>query len=162
VPPKRHKRPDDGRKVVASNRRARRDYDLLDTIEAGIVLKGSEVKSLRESQVQLAEAYARIVAGEAWLIGLHIRPYSHAGRLGHDPDRDKKLLLSRKELDRLQARLQQERLTLVPLSIYFNVRGRAKVELAVGRGRKTYDKRQAIASRDADREAARAIARAGR
>lgn len=162
-PGKRPKRPDDGRTVVATNRQARRDFEILDTLEAGIVLKGSEVKSLREAQVNLAEAYARVIDGEAWMIGLYIRPYSHAGRAdGHDTERDKKLLLHRKELDKLTARFQQERLTLVPLSLYFNERGRAKVELGVGRGRKQHDKRQAIAKRDMDREAARAIARSGR
>jgi SsrA-binding protein len=163
VPQKRPKRPADGRTVVATNRRARRDFDILDTVEAGIVLQGSEVKSLREAQVNLSEAYARIIDGEAWMIGLYIRPYSHAGRAdGHDTDRDKKLLLHRKELDRIAARFQQERLTLVPLSLYFNERGRAKVELGIGRGRKTFDKRQAIAKRDSDRDAARAVARVGR
>lgn len=157
------KRPDDGRKVVASNRQARRDYEILDTLEAGIVLKGSEVKSLRESAVQLTDAYARIINGEAWLIGLHIKQYSHAGPAGaHHVDADRKLLLHRKEIDRLAARFQHERLTLVPLSLYFNAQGRAKLELGVGRGRKTYDKRQAIAKRDAERDVARTIARANR
>lgn len=156
------KRPDDGRKVVATNRQARRDYEILDTLEAGIVLKGSEVKSLRESNVQIRDAHARIVGGEVWLIGLHISPYSHAGATdGHLTDRDRKLLLHRTEIDRLAQRFQHERLTLVPLSIYFKD-GKAKLEIGVGRGRKTYDKRQAIAKRDSDREAARAIARAGR
>jgi len=157
------KRPKDGRKVVATNRQARRDYEILDTLEAGIVLKGTEVKSLRESNVQLADTYARIVNGEAWLIGLHIAQYSHAGpAAAHKVDADRKLLLHRKEIDRLQGRLAQDRLTLVPLSLYFNEQGRAKVEIGVGRGRKTYDKRQAIARRDADRDVARSIARTGR
>lgn len=162
-PAKPGKRPDDGRKVVATNRQARRDFEILDTFEAGIVLKGSEVKSLRESNVQLRDAYARIINGEAWLIGLHIMGYSHSGPAdAHDPESDRKLLLHRREIERLQARFQHERLTLVPLSLYFNVDGRAKIELGVGRGKKTYDKRQTIAKRDADRDAARAIARAGR
>ena len=156
------KRPDDGRKVVATNRQARRDYEVLDTLEAGIVLKGSEVKSLRESNVQLKDSHARIIDGQVWLIGLHISPYSHAGAAdGHQTDRDRKLLLHRKEIDRLSQRFQHERLALVPLSLYFKD-GKAKLELGVGRGRKTYDKRQAVAKRDAEREIARSIARAGR
>lgn len=146
-------------KVVASNRQARRNYDVLDTIECGIVLQGSEVKSLRESKVQLADAYARIIGAEAWLVGLHISPYTHSHGVGaHTVDRDRKLLLHRDEILRLRARVDQERLALVPLSLYFKD-GRAKVELALGRGRHTYDKRQVIAKRDADREAARAVAR---
>ena len=157
------KRPDDGRKVVASNRQARRDYEILDTLEAGIVLKGSEVKSLRESNVQLRDSHARIINGEVWLIGLHITPYSHAGPAdAHNPDSDRKLLLNRKEIDKLAVRFQQERLALVPLSLYFNADGRAKLELGVGRGRKTYDKRQAVAKRDAERDIARSIAQARR
>lgn len=144
--------------VVATNRRARHDYDLLETVEAGIVLHGSEVKSLRESKVTLTEAYARIVDGELWLIGLHISPYSHAaGHTGHLVDRDRKLLVHRHELDELKARLDQEHLTLVPLRLYFSG-GRVKVEVALARGRKTHDKRQAIAKRDADMEARKAMA----
>ncbi len=149
-------------KVVASNRRARRDYEVLDTVEAGLVLRGSEVKSLRESRVQLADAYARVVGGELWLVGLHITPYSHAA--GFDPpaaDRDRKLLLHRDQIDRLRARVDQDRLALVPLSLYFKD-GRAKVEVALARGRRQYDKREAIARRDAELDARRAVARAGR
>jgi SsrA-binding protein len=147
-----------GVKIIATNRQARRSYEILETIEAGLALRGSEVKSLRESKVQLADAYARIEGGEAWLVSMHIAPYSHAhAHSGHDPDRRRKLLLHRGEILRLQARVDQERLTLVPLSLYFKD-GRVKVELAVGRGRRTYDKRQAIAQRDADLEARRALA----
>ena len=157
------KRPNDGRKVVATNRQARRDYEILETLEAGIVLKGTEVKALRESNVQLADTYARVVDGQAWLIGLHIAQYSHAGpAAAHRVDADRKLLLHRKEIDRLLGKQAQDRLTLVPLSLYFNDRGRVKVELGLGRGRKTYDKRQAIAKRDAERDVARTIARTGR
>lgn len=149
-----------GVKIVATNRRARRDYDILDAVEAGMVLRGSEVKSLRESKVQLAEAYARIDDGEAWLVGLHIAPYNHtAGFDQPEPDRRRKLLLRRDEIDRLRARLDQERLTLVPLSLYFK-EGRAKLEIGLGRGRTKGDKRQAIAKREADREAAKAMSRA--
>src|SRR4051812_39538836 len=104
---------DDGRTIVASNRQARRDYEILDTVEAGIMLSGSEVKALREAKVQIADAYARIIDHEAWLIGLHIAPYSHASPLfGHEPDRQRKLLLHRGEIDRWRARVDQERLTL--------------------------------------------------
>jgi SsrA-binding protein len=150
----------DGTRVVATNRQARRNYDILDTVEAGLVLKGSEVKSLRESKVTVADAYARIIDGEAWVLGLHIAPYSHAGGgFGDlDPDRDRKLLLNRREIDRLKARIDQERLTLVPLSLYFKD-GRAKLEVGLGRGRREIDKRQVIAQREADREARRAMVR---
>ncbi|CAN5292333.1 SsrA-binding protein SmpB [soil metagenome] len=151
-----------GVKVVASNRRARRDYEVLETVECGIALRGSEVKSLRESKVQLTDAHARFRDGELWLHGVHISPYGHAHGLdGHDPDRERKLLARRAELDRLRAKVDQDRLALVPLALYFK-EGRAKVELALGRGRRTYDKRQAIAKREADLEARRAVVRAGR
>jgi SsrA-binding protein len=153
-----------GTRAVATNRQARRDYEILDTFEAGIALQGSEVKSLREAKVQLAESYARIDDGEVWLMGLHISPYSHSGQAdGHLADRTRKLLLHRGEIERIKSRLDQERLTLVPLSLYFKD-GRAKLELGLGRGRRQYDKRQVIAKRDADLDAARAMsaARKGR
>lgn len=151
-----------GVKVVASNRQARRNYDVIETVEAGLVLKGSEVKSLRESKVQLADAFARVDGREMWLHSLHIAPYSYAQEhTGHDPDRARKLLLHKGEIERLSSRVDQEHLTLVPLAIYFK-EGRAKVELALARGRKTYDKRQVIAQRDADLEARRAMARGNR
>jgi SsrA-binding protein len=151
-----------GVKVIATNRQARRDYDLDDSVEAGIVLQGSEVKSLRESKVTIADAYARIDGGEAWLVGLHIAPWKTSSLLtGHDADRRRKLLLRRDEIDRLRARIDQERLTLVPLSLYFKD-GRAKIELALGRRRRKGDKRQVIAERDATREAQRAMSRARR
>ncbi len=149
----------DGVKVVATNRQARRDYEVIDTWEAGLVLQGSEVKSLREAKVTLSDAYARIIDGEAWLVGLHISPYSHAAAQGgHEPDRDRKLLLRAPELAELRARLDQERLSLVPLSLYFKD-GRAKVEVGLGRGRKQYDKRQVLAEREAERETRRAMVR---
>ena len=151
--------PPKGTKVVASNRRARHEYDILDTFEAGIALKGSEVKSLRTSKVQLADTYARIINGEAWLIGMHIAPYSHAAdHTGHNPERDRKLLLHRREIDELSERVAQEHLTLVPLALYFS-ESYAKVELALARGRKAHDKRHAIAERDAARDIDRAMAR---
>ena len=147
------------RKVVASNRRARRDYDVLDTVEAGLVLVGSEVKSLRDGKVQLAEAYARVEHDELWLHGMHVPPYAHASGFGaHEPDRSRKLLLHRDEIERLGARVAQERLALVPLAVYFRD-GRAKVELALARGRRKGDKRQALAEREAEAEARRALGR---
>jgi SsrA-binding protein len=148
-----------GTKLIASNRRARFDYDVLDSVEAGIVLTGSEVKSLRLGHVQLADAYAHEVAGELWLEGVHIAPYRFATDSGaHDPDRRRKLLLHRDEIDRLQAQVAQGRLTLVPLRLYFRD-GRAKVELALGRGRRKRDQRQVLAERDSQREIDRALGR---
>jgi SsrA-binding protein len=142
-----------GDKVVASNRKARHDFTILETMEAGLVLVGSEVKSLREGHVQLADAYARASDGEMWLEGVHIAPYANARGFGaHDPDRPRKLLLHGDEIGRLRARVAQERLALVPLAIYFKD-GRAKVELALARGRNKGDHRAAISERDAKREA---------
>ena len=153
----------DGVKVVATNRQARRNFEILDTFEAGIVLRGSEVKSLREAKVTVGDAYARIIDHEAWVIGLHITPYSHAGGAFAelDPARDRKLLLKRLEIDRIKARIDQDRLTLVPLALYFKD-GRAKLELGLGKGRTGVDKRHHIATRDAEREAQREVARARR
>jgi len=151
-----------GTKLVASNRQARRDFEILDTFECGVVLKGSEVKSLRDAKVQLADSHARLIDGEVWLLGLHIGAYSHSGASdGHQLTRDRKLLLHRKEIERIRVRLQQERLALVPLAMYFKD-GRAKVELGVGRGRKQYDKRQVVAKRDAARDVERSMAQARR
>jgi len=150
-----------GSRPVAQNRRARHDYDVLETYEAGIALQGSEVKSLRAGKVQLRDAYARVEGGEVWLHGVHVAPYDFAQGFGsHDPGRARKLLLHRRQIAELAARTQQDSLTLVPLSVYFK-EGRAKVELAVARGRRLYDKRHAIASRDAAREAERAAGRRG-
>jgi SsrA-binding protein len=152
MPPKKTEK---GPRPVAQNRRARHDFEVLDTFECGIVLAGSEVKSLRDGKVQLRDAFARVINGEVWLYGVHVAPYAHANGFGAvDPDRARKLLLHRHEIAELHARTSQEALTLVPLSIYF-VDGRAKLELAVARGRKTYDKRHAIAARDAERESQR-------
>jgi SsrA-binding protein len=151
-----------GVKMIATNRQARRDYDLDDSVEAGIALQGSEVKSLREAKVTIADAYARIDDGEAWLVGLHIAPWRTSTAItGHEPERRRKLLLHRDEIDRLRARIDQDRLTLVPLALYFKD-GRAKLELALGKARRKGDKRQVIAERDAEREAARAMSRARR
>jgi SsrA-binding protein len=148
-----------GTKQIAHNRRARRDYDVLDTFEAGLVLQGSEVKSLRAGHVQVADAYAHVKDGEVWLEGVHIAPYAFAQGFGaHDPDRRRKLLMHRDEIRRLDLRLAQERLTLVPISLYFKD-GRVKVEVAVARGRRRADKRNALAERDSQREIDRALAR---
>jgi SsrA-binding protein len=149
-------------RVVASNRRARHDYEILDTTECGIVLQGSEVKSLRAGRIALQDSYARIIDGEMWLFGVHVPPYAQANGFGaHDPDRRRKLLLHRRQIDEWMGRVQQQSLTLVPLSIYFSD-GRAKVELALAKGRRQYDKRHAIATRDASREAAREARSAAR
>jgi len=146
-------------KRIADNRRARFDYQVLDTVEAGLVLQGSEVKSLRLGQVQLADAFARWSDGELWLEGVHIAPYQFATGVGaHEPDRRRKLLLHRDEIDRLQARIAQERLALVPLRLYFKD-GRVKVELGLAKGRQKGDKRHAIAERDSKREIERAMGR---
>lgn len=145
--------------ILASNRKARHDYEILDVVEAGIVLLGSEVKSLRAGQVQLVDAYARILDGEMWLDGVHIAPYQFAVGVGaHDPDRARKLLLHRDEIDRLGERVARERLSLVPLSLKL-LDGKVKVELALARGRRKGDKRQAIAERDVQREMQRALGR---
>lgn len=146
---------------MVANRRARHDYDVLETYECGIVLTGSEVKSLRQGRMQLREAYARVDDGEVWLVGSHVAPYDQAHGFGaHDPDRPRKLLLHRRQIDELMGRVQQQSLTLVPMSVYFR-NGLAKVELALARGRRLYDKRRAIADRDASRDAARALAHRG-
>lgn len=144
-----------GRKVVATNRKARHDFEILDTFECGIVLRGSEVKSLRDAQVQLKDAYADIRDGEVWLERAHIAPYSFALGGGHDPERPRKLLLHRREIDRLVGKVNELGLTLVPLQIYF-LGGKAKVELALAKGRRSYDKRQRIRERMERREMDRA------
>jgi len=148
--------------VVATNRKARHTYDILDTVEAGIVLHGSEVKSLREAQVQMGEAYATVDDGEVWLHNVHIAQYSNVD-ISTRPmiDRKRKLLLHKKQIEDLGRRTNIERLTLVPLSIYFKD-GRAKVELAVARGRKHADKRRAIAERDMARDLDRTLAHKNR
>ena len=151
-----------GRKLVASNKKARHDYAILETFEAGIVLQGSEVKSLREGKAQLSEAYARVDDGELWLFQLHIPPWSFATGVGaHDPDRKRKLLVHRAQIDELMGKTQQQSLTLIPAKLYFRD-GRAKVELALAKGRRLYDKRNVIMARDAEREVARATKEMGR
>ena len=151
-----------GTTLLASNRKARHDFTIIDVVEAGIVLLGREVKSLRTGQVQLADAYARIVDGEVWLEGVHIAPYQFAVGVGaHDPDRARKLLLHSAEIRRFRDRIMKDRLTLVPLSLILRD-GKVKVELALAQGRTKGDKRQAIAERDVKREIQREISRRNR
>ena len=151
---------DDGTTLIASYKRARRDYDILDTYEAGLVLTGSEVKSLREGNAQIAEGYARVRRGELWIDGVHIPPYTNAIGFGaHDPDRERKLLVHRAEIDELDRRTAQGGLTIVPLRLYWKG-GRAKMELGLAKGRTKGDKRQNLAQRDADREIETAFNRA--
>jgi SsrA-binding protein len=146
-----------GDRVVATNRRARHDYEILETLECGLVLTGSEVKSLREGKAQIAEAYARIDDGELWLFQMHIPPWAFAVGFGsHDPDRKRKLLVHRHEIDQWRHKVEAQSLAIVPLKLYFK-EGRAKVEIALARGRKQQDRRQALAKRDAEREIARAV-----
>lgn len=148
-------------KVVASNRRAAHDYFLLDKLEAGIVLQGSEIKSVRAGQVSLAEAYVRLQDNEAWLIDAHIAPYGLAGAFNHEPRRPRKLLLHKKEILRLSQITRQKGLTIIPLRMYLK-KGRAKLEIALAKGKKLYDKRQTIAKRDAQREIEREMSRRNR
>lgn len=144
-----------GEKVVARNRKARHDYEILDMFECGIVLRGSEVKSLRNAQIELKDSYADIRDGEVWLERAHIAPYGFSSGGGHEPERPRKLLMHRTEIDRLVGKVNEVGLTLVPLSVYFK-NGRAKVELALVRGRRNYDKRQRIRERMEKREMERA------
>ena len=145
-------------KTVAQNRKARHDYIVEDTFEAGIALTGTEIKSVREGHVNLQDAYARIDHGEAWLVGAHVAPWAGGNRFNHEPRRDRKLLLHRTQIDQLAGRVKSKGLTLVPLALYFNDRGRAKVQLGVARGKKSFDHRRDIAERDARREMERDVA----
>jgi SsrA-binding protein len=147
-----------GTKLIAENRRARFDYEFLERIEAGLVLSGSEVKAAREGNVQLAGSYAEIRGGEAWLVGTSIAEYAADGAFRHAPERDRKLLLHRREIDSLDGRVRERGLTLVPTRMYFKD-GRAKVEIALARGKERFDKRRAIADRDAKRQVERALRR---
>ena len=142
-------------KVVASNRRARFDYEILDTYEAGIVLLGSEVKSLREGKASINEAYASERHGELWLESMNIPPYTYAREGGHEPTRPRKLLLHKREITRIGEKLREQSLSLIPTRVYFS-NGRAKVELALGKGKRTLDKRQSIKKREQQREMDRA------
>ncbi len=146
-------------RIIAQNRKARHDYDILETYEAGIVLQGSEIKSVRDGRVNLKDSYAKVRDGELWLYGMHISPYDKASYFNHDPLRPRKLLLHRKEINRLMGKVQERGLTLIPLKIYINDRGWAKVELALARGRKLHDKRKKIIEREIRRELERALRR---
>ena len=148
----------DGTKLITQNRKARHEYLIEETVEAGLVLVGTEVKSCRDGKANLSDAYATVRDGEAWLLQCHISPYSHGSRQNHDPLRPRKLLLKRHEIVRLQEKVAQEGRTLVPLRLYFK-HGLAKAEIAIARGKKTHDKRAAQATRDAERSMRRELGR---
>lgn len=148
----------EGQKTVASNRRARHDYEILERFEAGIVLTGSEVKSLRQGRASLGEAFARVHGGEVWLENMHIPPYEQGEKRGYDPLRARKLLLHHREIERLIGKSKEQSLALVPMRVYFS-HGLAKVELGLGRGKREYEKRQATLKRQHDREMERASGR---
>jgi SsrA-binding protein len=145
-----------GTKIICTNRQARFDYHLEDSFEAGVVLQGTEVKSLRDGRANLKDSYAAVDGGEVYLYDCHISPYSNGGYANHEPKRPRKLLLHKKEIRRLVGKTQERGLTLIPLKLYF-LRGKAKVELALARGKKLYDKREDMKRRDADREIERAF-----
>ncbi|PSM16172.1 MULTISPECIES: SsrA-binding protein SmpB [Nitratireductor] len=148
-------------KTVAENRKARFSYEVLDTIEAGLVLTGTEVKSLREGHANIAEAYASAEDGEIWLINAHVPEYLQGNRFNHEPRRRRKLLLNKREMARLARAVEREGMTMVPLKIYFNERGRAKLLLAIARGKKLHDKRETSKARDWNREKARLLKERG-
>jgi SsrA-binding protein len=143
-------------KVVAKNRKARHDYFILETLEAGLALKGTEIKSIRAGQISLKEAYIRVDGEEAWLVNAHVAPYDPASRENHDPIREKKLLLHKREIENLYAEVRQKGTTIIPLQVYLR-NGKAKIEIAVAKGKKKYDKREAIKKRDAQRDIDRAF-----
>jgi SsrA-binding protein len=145
-----------GEKLIADNRRARHDYHLLDRFEAGVVLTGTEVKVLRDGKATLQQAYAEVREGEAWLVGLHVPEYTQGNRSNHEPDRARKLLLHRREIDRLYGQVREKGFTLVPTKLYFKD-GRVKVELALARGKELHDKRRDIANREAKRQMEREL-----
>jgi SsrA-binding protein len=145
-------------KTLAQNRKARHDYTIEGTLEAGIALTGTEIKSVREGKVNLQDAYARIERGEVWLVGVHVAPWAGGNRLNHEPRRDRKLLLHRTQIDQLAGRVRSKGLTLVPLDMHLSERGQAKVELGLARGKKSYDHRRDIAERDARRDLDRDLA----
>ena len=147
-----------GRKLIAQNRKARHDYHIDDTVEAGLVLVGTEVKSLRQGRASLADGFAEIDGGEAWLHNVHIPEYSQGTWTNHSARRKRKLLLNRAEIDKIERRVAEKGLTIVPLALYFKD-GRAKVEIALARGKKSYDKRHSIAERQAKRETEQAVGR---
>ena len=144
--------------TVALNRRARHEFSIEETFEAGLVLTGTEIKSIRAGKVQLANSYARIERDEAWLIGAHIAPFEQANRYNHEPKRTRKLLLRRSEIDELLGKTKSKGLTIVPLRLYLNSKGRAKLELGLARGKQLHDRRRDISDRDARRDVAREMA----
>ena len=144
-------------KIVATNRKAYHDYHILDKYETGIELLGSEVKSLREGNANLKEGYIVIRKEQAWVLGIHISPYSHTGFEGHEPVRERRLLLHKREIEKIKISLEQKGLTAVPLKIYFNSNGWAKLEIGIAKGKKIYDKKKAIRERDIQREAEREL-----
>jgi SsrA-binding protein len=148
-------------KVVSSNRRARRNFTVVETVEAGFSLLGSEVKSLREGKLDLKDSYAAVRNGEVYLVGAYIAPYEFAREGGHEPERERKLLLHRREIDRIAGQIAEKGLTLIPLQVYFK-EGKAKVELGLAKGKTSYDKRESLKERDHEREMDRAVARARR
>lgn len=150
----------EGRKIVSTNRKARHDYELLDDFEAGMVLMGSEIKSIRAGKVNLREGYVQVRDRELWLINTHIAAYDQAGQFGHDPLRPRKLLLHRKEIDRIISRVQEKGLTIVPTVMYLT-RGIAKVEIALARGKKQYDKRETLRKKASDRQIERSLQQRG-
>ena len=141
----------EARKIVATNRRARHDFEIFDVYEAGMVLLGSEVKSLRSSNVQIKDSFGVIRDGEAFLIGMHIAPYAFSGNGGHMPERQRKLLLHQREITKIATAVHEQGLTIVPISLYFSG-GRAKLEIGIGRGKKRFDKRQALKAKDQAKE----------
>src|SRR5438094_7355525 len=147
---------EDGDRTVASNRRARHEYEILETVEAGLVLRGTEVKALRTGLVNFKDAYATVRNDEVWLLGCHISPYSHGTDANHEPERDRKLLLHRKEISRLTGKVAERGLTLIPLRLYFKG-GRAKLEIGLARGKKLHDKRSALRERETRREVEKAV-----
>ena len=149
----------DKQKVVAENRRARFDYAIEDKFEAGVQLQGTEVKALRAGEGSIAESYAEIRNGQAWLVNANIPEFSHGNRFNHEPKRPRKLLLHAREIERLTGAVERKGMTLIPLSVYFNARGRAKVELALAKGKQAHDKRQSIKDRDWQRQRSRLLAR---
>jgi SsrA-binding protein len=151
-----------GPHTIAVNRKARHEYHIDDTFEAGLVLTGTEIKSVRDGKVNLADAYARVEGGEAWLIGAHIAPWAGGNRWNHEPRRDRKLLLHRDEIDELMGKAKAKGQTIVPLRLYITSRGRAKVELGLARGKQWHDRRREIAERDARRDIDRELAEAQR
>lgn len=151
------KEADESVRVAALNRKARHEYSIEDSLEAGIVLTGSEVKSLREGRATIAEAYARVVDGEIFLINAHIPEYKQSGQFSHEPRRPRKLLLHNRQIDRLAGAVQRDGMTMIPLKLYFNDRGIAKLELGLGKGKKLHDKRESEKSRDWNRQKARLL-----